>query len=157
MPATNPRLTITVRPALAAVLRRLSALTGNSQSALVGELLSESLPVFERMVEVLSAAEKLREEGMKAPEEVARSLDRAQARIEQQFGLVLDDMDAGVRPLLDAAEKVGRRRGRPGRPPRRGGGPGASAAAAETPLSNRGVRSDPPHKNQGHRKGGRGS
>ena len=149
MPTLNPRLTITLQPQLAAILRRLSQLTGNSQSSMIGELLADSLPIFERMVEVLEAAQKLREKAMEAPDEVSRSLDRAQARIEAQLGLVLDDMGEGVRPLLEAAEKVERR-----------GARGAKRAARVVPLtppSNRGVRSPRPLKNQGLKKGGGGA
>jgi hypothetical protein len=145
MPTPNPRLTITLRPQLAAVLRRLSELTGNSQSAMIGELLADSLPIFERMVEVLGAAEKLREQAMEAPSEVTRSLDRAQARIEAQLGLVLDDMGEGFRPLLEQAEKVQRRGARTA-----GSRPSAARGAALTPPSNRGVRSPtPPRKGAG--------
>ena len=144
MPTANPRLTITLQPALAAVLRRVSELTGNSQSAMIAELLAQSQPVFERMVEVLEAAERLRAEAMEAPEEVSRSLNRAQARIEAQLGLVLDDMGEGYRPLLEAAERVQRRRKRAPR------SAAAAAGAVQTPPSNRGVRSPTPKKNQGH-------
>ena len=62
MPAVNPRITITITPELHAVLRRLSELSGQSQSGIVGELLGESVPVFERMVTVLEAAQKLKAE-----------------------------------------------------------------------------------------------
>ena len=50
------RLTITLQPTLAAQLRKLSQLTGNSQSALIGELLEGSGPVFDRMIQVMEAA-----------------------------------------------------------------------------------------------------
>ncbi len=138
MPTTNPRITITLQPQLHAILRRLSQLTKNSQSALIGELLNESLPIFERMVEVLAAAEEMRAQGMAASDEVKQALQRAQGRVETQLGLVMDDWDHGNRPLLEQAEMV----------QRRGSGAGKRSAAPEprsgsTPLSNRGVRS--PH------------
>ena len=56
MPAKNPRLTITLQPTLAAQLRKLSELTGNSQSSLIGDLLEGSGPVFDRMIKVMEAA-----------------------------------------------------------------------------------------------------
>lgn len=65
MPAANPRITITLKPEVHEVLKRLSSLTGNSQSSMVGEILNDSFPVFERMVQVLSAAEKMRADAMK--------------------------------------------------------------------------------------------
>lgn len=149
MPATNPRITITLQPAVHAVLRRLSELTGNSQSALVGDLLAESLPTFERMAQVLAAAEALRTQGMKVPEEVAKGLDHAQARIEQQLGLALDDLDTSFRPLVAEAESIVRRAGRAAsrRPPATG------AAPVVTPPSNRGVRSTPKRGTGTGRKG----
>lgn len=140
MPAVNPRITVTLQPQVHAILRELSRLTGNSQSALIAELLLESVPVFERMTTVLQAAEQLKQQGVEARGEITRSLDRAQARIEQQLGLVLDDMDEGVRPVLEQAERVARRRGRAdGDAARRA--PPDRRRSASTPLSNRGVRS----------------
>ena len=57
MPTPNPRLTITLEPSTAAQLRRMSELTGNSQSSMISELLSQSAPVFDRLITVLEAAE----------------------------------------------------------------------------------------------------
>lgn len=135
MPAINPRITITLKPEIHAILRRLSALTGNSQSAMVGELLESSQPVFERMAVLLEAAERLKAEGMQGSVSIRKGLDDAQARLESQLGLLLEDMDTASRPLLDAAEKVARRAGRGT------GGAGTSTAqrASATPISNRGV------------------
>ena len=138
MTTANPRITVTLQPEVHAVLRRLSQLTGSSQSAMVGELLMESLPVFERMAEVLNAAEQLRLQGMKASDEVKHALARAQGRMETQLGLAMDDMDAGSMLLLKEAEKLQRRGAAAGK---------RSAASAPrsgaTPISNRGVRSGP--------------
>jgi hypothetical protein len=151
MPATNPRLTITLQPSVAAILRRLSQLTGNSQSALIGELLVQSMPIFERMASVLEAAGKLKEQGEKMPKEIGESLGRAQERMETQLGLLLGDMDAGVRPLLDEAEKVGRRGARAG-----GRSPAARAPGSRTPMSNRGVTSPPTGQRTGKTRGVKG-
>jgi hypothetical protein len=138
MPAVNPRITVTLKPEVHAVMRRLSALTGNSQSAMVGELLEGSLPLFYRMITVLEAAQKLKAEGMQIPGEFRTNLDSAQARLEEQLGLVLEEFDQVGGPLLDEVEKVNRRSGRagaesavsaPARPTRR----------ASAPISNRGV------------------
>jgi hypothetical protein len=106
MPTLNPRITITLTPAVATVLRELSKLAGNSQSAIVGELLETSLPVFERVVAALRAADTIQSS---AKAEIAAGLDRAQAKLEGQLGLLLEDMDDGIRPLLEHAEKVHRR------------------------------------------------
>ncbi len=132
MPATNPRLSITVAPPVAAVLRELSALTGNSQSALVAELLEEAVPVFSRMVRILRAAEQAKQA---VKEELVSGMEAAQSRLEGQLGLALGDIDALEGRLLESAEKVARRRS---------GGPAGRAASGRPggpppPISNRGV------------------
>lgn len=106
MATLNPRITITLTPAVAAVLRELSQLAGNSQSAIVGELLETSRPVFERVVSALRAASTIQES---AKSEIAAGLERAQAKIEDQLGLLLGEVDDGIRPLLQEAEKINRR------------------------------------------------
>jgi hypothetical protein len=130
MPTKNPRITITLTPAVAAVLREMSKLAGNSQSAIVGELLETSLPVFERVVQVMKAAVTI-QEGAKA--EIASGLERAQVKLEDQMGLMLGDMDDAVRPLLERAEKLTRRGGRAGDARSRAPA-GAPARKALTPV-----------------------
>lgn len=130
MPAVNPRITITLKPELHVMLKRLSALTGNSQSAMVAELLESSAPVFERMVTVLEAAERLQSEGLSAPKQISESLSKAQARLEQQFGQALEVFDQGGAPLLAAAEVAAAGRG----PRRRGGRPAAASEEGSTPV-----------------------
>lgn len=136
MPAKNPRLTITLQPSLAAQLRKLSELTGNSQSALIGELLEGSGPVFDRMIQVLEAA-KAAKESMRG--KLADDMERAQSKMEGALGMVLEGFDEFTGSLLDEAEAV-TRRARRGPAVRGVSGPGA---AAPTPISNRGVRYDP--------------
>lgn len=106
MPTKNPRLTITLQPSLAAQLRRLSELTGNSQSALISELLSGSGVVFDRMIALLEAAQKAKESirGRIAPE-----LDAAQEKMQLALGLALEGFDDISASLLDEAEEVNRR------------------------------------------------
>ena len=141
MPTQNPRITVTLTPAVHAVLRRLAALTENSQSAIVGDLLAQSLPVFERMTEMLEAAHTLQGQAHKVPDEIAASLDQAHQRIEAQLGMAYEEMEAVSRPLLDQAEQVNRRSAA-GRTDRtRSGLPARPVVpgAASTPISNRGV------------------
>lgn len=136
MTTKNPRLSITLQPSFAALLKRLSQLTGNSQSHLVADLLESNELVFSRMVKVLEAAELVK---TSAKTETAQRMDNAQSLIESQLGLVLDMFDTSTAPLLQEAERVARRAGR------RGDATGARAAThgVMTPPSNRGVRSDP--------------
>lgn len=90
MPTNNPRLTLALPPELARVLKRLSELTDNSQSALIVDLLQQSRPVFDRLIAVLEAAEAAREH---LRTEMASNLEAAQSAIEQQLGLALGAMD----------------------------------------------------------------
>lgn len=136
MPTKNPRLTITLKPSLAAQLRTLSELTGNSQSSLISELLDGSGPVFDRLIAVLQAA-KVAKDSMKG--KLIEDMDRAQQQIEGAFGLALDSFDTGTKSLFDEVEVV-TRRARKGALAGEGSGRGA---AQPTPLSNRGVRLDP--------------
>ena len=146
MATSNPRLTITLTPTTAARLRRMSELTGNSQSAMISELLDGSGQVFDRLIVLLEAAHTAREA---VTDETVAGLDRAQAKIEEQLGLVLHNMDEGSRPLLEQAESI-RRRARRAPSSAAGGAPLAGIPPARegarrgvpTPISNRGVRSD---------------
>lgn len=107
MPAVNPRITITLQPAVHAALRKLSVLTGNSQSSMVAELLEQSLPVFERMARVIESAQ-VAQDAVRT--EIASSLERAQAKLEDQLHLSLEVMDEGFAPIIQAAEEVKRRK-----------------------------------------------
>jgi hypothetical protein len=136
MPAKYPRLTITMRPALHALLRRLSELTGQSQSALIFELLDGAEPVLTRVIRLLEKAELAKEE---LSGQLARDMAGAQERIEQQLALSLDDLglaDAGqyLYPLDEPGPKRRARRVSRAQPRR-------ATGTEPTPLSNRGVRS----------------
>lgn len=137
MTTINPRLTITLEPSTAAQLRRMSELTGNSRSQMVAEILSQSSPVFDRMIRVLEAAEGAKQA---AREETASRLARAQETVEEQLGLLLGSMDDMSRPLLEEAEKVRRRKARRGPETGASGARAAPGRGAPTPMSNRGVR-----------------
>jgi len=139
MPAKNPRLTITLQPALAAQLAELSRLTGDSQSSIIADLMSQAAPVFDRVIQVLQAAKQAKSE---LKERMASDLDQAQAKIEKQLGIVLDDFDDYTGSLLAEVEAVKRRARRKPREDARAPHAGADSPAL-TPLSNRGVRSGP--------------
>lgn len=149
MPATNPRITITLTPEVHQLLKRLSALTGNSQSSMVSDLLQESGPVLRRMLQVLEAAETLKAHAATFPAQLSDSLAAAQERLEGQLGLALGAMDEGFRPILEAGEaagiasKVGSDSGGDRARGSRGRSPPLSEPASHrgaTPMSNRGVR-----------------
>ena len=118
MATKNPRLTITLKPELSAHFRRLSELTGQSQSSIISELLAGSESVLERMVRVLEAAEAAKGA---IRGRVARGLDDAQQQLEGVLGIACGGFDSVLKDL-EAVAKTG------------------GAGGASTPLSNRGVR-----------------
>ena len=152
MSTTKPRITITLEEGTALRLRRISELTGNSQSALVSEVLDQAQEVFDRLIVVLEAAQQAKSKLSKSSIE---GLERAQRRIERQLGLALEDFNQATEPLFPK-EKV-QRRVRKGAPlagvgfapeaapevvkRRVRGSVKAPVSAQLTPLSNRGVRS----------------
>ena len=143
MPAKNPRLTITMQPSLHALFRRLSDLTGQSQSALIAELLDGSQLALTRVVKLLEASNDAKESlrGFLASE-----VSIAQDRIESQLGLALEPEQSSIGfDILAEVEKI-KHRLRPS--VARKGSLRASVAPVRTfpdpvptPLSNRGVRS----------------
>ena len=126
MTTKNPRLTITLKPALAAQLREMARLTGNSQSSLIAELLDGSHVVFDRLIQVLSAAEGAKH-SLKG--KITGDVSLAQTRMEEQLGIVLEMFDEATQPVLDGFEEISRRAGK------------SSIRGVVTPPSNRGVRS----------------
>lgn len=137
MPTLNPRITVTLTPDQHLLLRDMARLTKSSQSALIGELLTELTPVWTKMRTLLIAAEQAR--GAINDSFIA-DMDNAQAKVEKQLGLAMDAIDEFQIPLLELNQKVERRKGREAAEARRDAQ--ARAAASETPLSNRGVRLD---------------
>jgi hypothetical protein len=113
MPTVNPRITVTLTPTVAVVLRELSSLTGESQSATVAGLLEMSAPVFERVIQALKAAKAIQDHASHGVrQDIVASLDDAQARMERQLGLAIEDMDDAFLPLVQEGEKITRRAGR---------------------------------------------
>jgi len=144
MPTNNPRVNVTLKPSTAAILRKMSTLTGNSQSGLIAELLEANEDTFTRLITVLEAAQQAK---ATLTEEMSAGLKQAQDKLERQLGLVLDTVEEGTAPILAAAEAVKRRAARRGvEGPRPAGGRGAPKGRRQgsaTPMSNRGVRSGP--------------
>lgn len=147
MATKNPRLTITLKPELSAHFRRLSELTGQSQSSIIAELLSGSEPVLERMIRVLEAAEAAKG-AIKG--RVARGLDDAQAKLEGALDIALTGLDAIEEAFEGVAVKAPKAAPAAGKRSAAAGAIAAPGGAASTPLSNRGVRnSSRPLKSKG--------
>jgi predicted transcriptional regulator len=141
MPTKNPRLTITLNDELAWQLRKLSELTGQSQSRLIASLLEGSDKVLWRIITVLEGAEKAKRS---LPGHVTGVMREAQERIESRLGIVatLDEAQASYSKTKSTRRTAGDGEPATGRP-----------AAAAAPLSNRGVRwkAEKPKKSTGSR------
>lgn len=139
MPTPNPRITITLKPGMHALLRRISDLSGNSMSAMVSEFLEEAEPALERMAALLSAVESIKGDAEAQRKRITSNLSEAQSQMEQQLGLALSAMDEASAPILKEAERIKRRAARAGRDAS-AARPDRGARGGSTPLSNRGVR-----------------
>ena len=130
MPTSNPRITVTLTPEVHAILKRMSQLTGNSQSAIVSDLLLSSREVFARVVTVLEAAEVVKGT---VNQEIKEGLDRAQAKLEQQLGLALETMDEATQPIVEPPKKASGTK-KAGGVGARGGRTPPAKKAASTPV-----------------------
>lgn len=108
MPAVNPRVSVTLTPALDATLKRLSDASGQSRSAIIAELLEQSEPVFERMATILETAKTATQE---AKDRMAANLEEAHGRLLEHAGVIGDLFEDHVADLVDDVEQIGRRSG----------------------------------------------
>ena len=137
MAALNPRITVTVTPRVDAVLKRFSTLTGKSKSAMVGEILDESFPMFAKMVKVFEAAERAQKE---MASNVVQPFAKAQEHLEGQLNLSMDSLNFAADDLLRDVENIGRRKGRRAAVVPRVATVPAARRPLPGPLSNRGGR-----------------
>jgi len=127
MPTAKPRITITLTGEQHATLHALSEVQGVSMSSIVVDLIDTTLPVLQRLLEVLRNASQ-------APQAV---LDSLRATLETAEGSMVGHGEA-VNAQLDLLVSLSAG----------GGGAGSSAPVpppqARPPTSNRGVRNVPP-------------
>ena len=128
MPTAKPRITITLTEQQHAVLSSLASLQKVSMSSIVVDLLDTTLPVLERLTDVLQNAAN-------APQDLLDELRRTAQSAEKE----VSEMGPHVLGLLDemvdlSSVAVGEATGRP-----RHGAP-RSDAEDRPPTSNRGVR-----------------
>lgn len=107
MSGLNPRVSVTLTPAVDAALRRLSEASGQSRSSLVGELMEQALPVLERMATIIATAKTATEE---AKARMAANLEEAQTKLEAHIGIVQDLFDEQTADLIGDIEAIGRRK-----------------------------------------------
>lgn len=130
MPTAKPRITVTLSDEHHSTLQTLAHLQGVSMSSIIVDLLDTTLPVLQRLSEVLANASQAPQavlDGLKA------SLDSAEMDMVGHQTSVMNQLDL----LVGLSGKSG------------GGGAAPSAAPAALskggpPTSNRGVRNVPP-------------
>jgi predicted DNA-binding protein len=143
MQTPNPRVSITLKPSSYAQLKELSRLTGNSQSALIAEIIEQSAPVFARIIVVLNAAQTAKQGAL---DRVIGDMEKAQLRVEKHLGILVDDFEVTGAAVAEGLEHIARRGGRAVSGDAQAA-PGAGRRTRPTPISNRGVRStDKPQK-----------
>lgn len=126
MPTTNPRVNVTLSPALDALVSRLAGHQGVSKSQVLRELLETAEPALQRVVALMDAASSARTELHTG---LSRSLGRAQDAIEDGLAVAMARIDAGTVDLVSQAEGV---RGR--RPRRVAQRPGGGVSPSSTPV-----------------------
>jgi len=135
MPTLNPRINVTLSPAIDALVSKLSELQGISKSQLIREMLEAAEPTFRKALAIMAAAHKVRDETRtEIADSLERSLSLATAGLEHDLHLIASHS----RDLVDEAQKV-QGRGRPRA--QRAASP--SRVPKDPPSSNRGVKSSP--------------
>jgi len=130
MPTAKPRITITLSDEQHVTLQSLAQVQGVSMSSIVVDLLDTTLPVLQRLTEVLKNASEAPQavlDGLKA------TLDDAEASMLGHGSAAMNQLDLLVR--LSGGDAAG------------GAAPSEAPAASPKggpPTSNRGVRNVPP-------------
>lgn len=134
MPATSPRINVTLPPEIYALYKSFAQVSGNSMSSMLAEIAVTSAPALERVLRVVIAAkeaEQARKDGMKqafqqAEAELQPLLDQASSTL----GVALAHIERAATAKPAEAQPAGRRRPGP-------------------PASNTGVRSRGKHGKKG--------
>jgi hypothetical protein len=129
MPTNKPRITITLTDQQHAVLSALSQVQKVSMSSIVVDLLDTTVPVLERLLQVLQNAADAPQSVL---EDLRRSMASAESEMQGSKNAVMGQLD------LLVAESGGDRAGDALASPAR------ALPAAKPPTSNRGVRNMSP-------------
>lgn len=144
MPATNPRLSVTLPPSIDALVTRMAELQRSSRASVIRELLEASEPAFRRAVALMEAATGA---AQALRHSVASALEAEQAKAEEVLGHRMAAIDQLTLDLVAQAQAVKARR------PARTRGSAASPVGADSPRRSRGrARSAlpaPPPSNRG--------
>ena len=130
MPTAKPRITITLSDEQHSTLQSLAQVQGVSMSSIVVDLLDTTLPVLQRLTEVLKNASEAPQAVL---DELKASMDNAEADMVGHGASVLNQLDL----LVGLSGGAGADAAASGRE-------AAPATTAGPPSSNRGVRNVPP-------------
>lgn len=126
MATKNPRISVMLKPDANAILTRLAAVTKQSKSSLIADLIQDTcLPMFERMTIVLEAAATATDEAKTA---ARQSFADAEQKLLGIIGITTDLFDAASLPILESRESAPTAdTGRAGRAAARAAGAGGGA------------------------------
>lgn len=99
MSTKKPRITVTLEPRVYEVLRSISVNSGGTMSAFIGSLLSENLPVFERMA---VAFQRIAEHQSNQKRQIAEGLGDAEAALAPLLEKALSQFDFFIANIEDA-------------------------------------------------------
>lgn len=114
MPATSPRISITLDVEDHETLKRLAELQGVPMSRIIREFVRETGPILKQLADTLEAAQKaeanaairFREAAERAEEDLRPLADM----IRNQFDLFADEIQGKLKDVSDDIEKPDRRR-----------------------------------------------
>lgn len=103
MATKNPRISVMLKPDANAILTRLAAVTKQSKSSLIADLIQDTcLPMFERMTIVLEAAATATDEAKTA---ARQSFADAEQKLLGIVGMTTDLFDVASLPILESSER----------------------------------------------------
>jgi hypothetical protein len=104
MSTTKPRITLTLEPEVYEVVRRLSAASGDSMSAVVADFLDVAVPQMQRVALVLEHAKAIPSQ---TKEELRHSLDRSEAKLLSAVAAVTEQADAMFERIAEVMNPAG--------------------------------------------------
>lgn len=136
MATSKPRITVTLTKRQHEVFQSLSASSGQSMSALIGEIIEVSMPTFERMA---ATFQKIKASQDRERSKIAEALDEAQSALEPIALAAVGQFDLFLRNLEESAAGAPSERREPSH----------LSAASQPPSTNRGVTPRKPRPKTG--------
>lgn len=130
MSTNKPRITLTLEPEVYEVVRRLSAASGDSMSAVIADFLDVAIPQMQRIALVLEHAKAIPSQ---TKEELRDSLARSEAKLLSAVAEVTGQADGFIEELAEAAKAAGASAAEP-RTRRTAARASSGALGASTPV-----------------------